>query len=281
MQENERRPDFWQNVLNIAKANRKKIGIGIKWTTPKILESLEKARAYVDVVVVGEEVEGFESVKSENPEPLMQMAKDGKIDGLVRGNFDAVEAYNAAKKILNHEDAILEINFFKLNGVNMINEHARGVFCILPVSFTNERVMEDKVKSIDLHLEFFKKIGMIPKLGILAPGKPADIAENIPEVTAGLEEAQKLVDFYTQKGIWAKHFNHQIEKAVLEANIIVAQNSWTGNMAAHCLLYLGSCEYLGAIALNIKDIVYVDDSEAMEDFTNCLILAGFFANNKK
>ncbi len=52
-------------------------------------------------------------------------------------------------------------------------------------------------------------------------------------------------------------------------------------MAAHCLLYLGSCEYVGGVALNITDVVYVDDSEAMEDFTNCLILAGFLANIKK
>ena len=119
---------------------------------------------------------------------------------------------------------------------------------------------------------------MTPKIGVLAPGKPVDVMDNVPEVNQGLAEAEFLVNWYKGKGIWAKHFNHQIEYAVQEANIVVAQNSWAGNLAGHCLLYLGNVDLLGGAALNIEEIVYVDDSEAMQDFTSCLIFGAFLSN---
>ncbi len=251
--------------MEIVLKTRKRVGIGIKTMTSRIAASIEKAREQVDVEIF------------DNAESLILAAKNKSVDAVVRGNLDAVEAYDAVRKILAHEGSIFEVNLYRLNGVNMIDEQAKNVFCILPVSFTNERTVQDKISSIDEHLKFFKKLGITPKLGILAPGKPQDISAGVPEVTAGLEEAQHLVDLYSERGIWAKQFNHQIEKAVIEANIIVAQNSWTGNMAAHCLLYLGTSEYLGGAALNLFEIVFVDDSEAMQDFTNCLILAAFLA----
>lgn len=257
--------EFWEIIKSITKASRRKVGIGLKTMTPQIQQSLDSAQEYVDVVVF------------DNFNDLLRAAKENKIDGVVRGNFDAVEAYDAVGQILRHEGPILEANFYKLNGVNLIDPSAEGIFCILPVSFTNERTLADKIRSIELHLELFKKLKLIPKIGVLGPGKPEDVSANVPEVTEGLNEAQQVVDLFQDRKIWVKYFNHQIEKAVLEANIIVAPNSWAGNLAAHCLLYLGSCDYLGGVALNIHDIVYVDDSEAMENFTNCLILAGYLA----
>jgi|GEM_PF-1641353 len=276
----EKNQDLWQKIQDKAKEKRRTVAIGINNVTPRIVESLKKAEEFVDVVVVGKEIEGFKSYKSDNPELLFQMAKDKKVDAIVRGNFDALDAYNAARKVLNHEGSILEIVLFKLNGVNTINENATGIFSGLPGSFVNERSLYDKIKSIDMHIEFYKKIGLEPKLGILGPGKMIDVLDNVPEVNQGLAEAQFLVNWYTEKGIWAKYFNHQIEYAVQEASIIVFPNSWAGNFAGHCMLYLGNVDFLGGAALNVKDIVYVDDSEAMQDFTNCLIFAGFLANNE-
>lgn len=279
--EDKKEVDFWQTILNTAKQKRRKIGIGINKVTPKVIESLKKAEEYVDVVVVGKKIEGFECVESDSVEPLIQMAKDKKFDAIVRGNFDALDAYNAVHKILGIKESIFEVTFMKLNGVKTINENVSGVFSILPGSFVNDRTLFDKIKSIDLHIDFYKEIGFTPKIGILAPGKPVDIMDNVSEVNQGLAEAEFLVNWYKSKGVWVKHFNHQIEYAVQEANIVVAQNSWAGNLAGHCLLYLGNVDFLGCAALNIKEIVYVDDSEAMQDFTNCLIFAGYLASIKK
>lgn len=273
--------NLWDQVLARAREERMKIGIGINKITPNIIKSLERAKEFVDVVVVGKEIDGFESIIADSVEPLIELAKLKKVDSIVRGNFDAIDAYSALKKSLKIDGGILTINFFKLNGVKMLNDSVEGVFCLLPTSFVNERTLQDKIKSIDLHLEFFKTIGLVPKIGVLGPGKLADINEGVEEVTQGITDAQFIVDHYSKKGIWAKFFNHQIEYAVQEANIIVAQNSWAGNLGAHCLLYLGNVDFLGAAALNFKDIVYVDDSEAMEDFTNCLIFASFLASLKR
>ncbi len=272
--------NLWEAIQAAASEKRRRVAIGINKITPKVVDSLNRAKRYVDIVVVGKKMEGFDSIECDNLTPMIQMAKDGTVDAVVRGNFDALDAYNALKEVFNIQSGILEINFFKLNGIKMIDDSKQGVFCLLPASFVNERTYEDKIKSINLHLDFFKKIGIEPKLGILGPGKLIDKQENIPEVTAGLEEAENLVTHYSEQGVWGKFFNHQIEYAAMEANIIVAQNSWAGNLAAHCLLYFGTCDYLGGAALNIPEIVYVDDSEAMQDFENCLLFASYLAAQK-
>lgn len=269
--------DIWQRAMAAVQTGRKKIGIGIRNVTPRIVDSLRRASQYVDVMVVGQHVRGFECVESNTIEPLVQIAKDRKVDGIVRGNFDALDGYRAVKTVLGHKGSIFELNAFKINGIKSIDEYASGTFCLLPVSFANERTVEDKIRSIELHLQFFKKIGVTPRIGLLGPGKPSDKQENVPEVDAGLQETAYLIEFYTERGIWVKYFNHQIEYAAQEANIIVAQNSWAGNLAAHCLVYLGSCDYLGGTALNIREIVYIDNGEAMQDFTNCLIFGGYLA----
>ncbi len=273
--------DIWRRALEAAQTDRKRIGIGIGYVTPKIVDSLHRASEYVDVIVVGQNIQGFECVESSSIDVLVQMAKDRQVDGMVRGNFDALDAYRAVKTILGHKGSIFEINVFKVNGIKTVDEHASGAFCLLPVSFVNERTVEDKIRSIELHIQFFKKIKLTPRIGILGPGKLSDRQEGVPEVAAGLAEIEYLIQFYAARGMWVKYFNHQIEYAAQEANIIVAQNSWAGNLAAHCLLYLGSCDYLGGAALNLKDIVYVDDGEAMQDFTNCLIFSSYLADISK
>lgn len=272
--------DLWNFFLEKAKAKKRKIGIGINRVTPRVVESINKVKNIADIVVVGKKIDGFECVESNSIEPLMEMVKKKELDGFVRGNFDALEAYNGFRKVFNFKGSIREIGLFKLNGVKMINEKISGVFALLPASPSNERTTIDKIRSIDLHIKFFQDFGITPKIGVLSAGKPIDIEEAIPEIDKTLMEAEFLVNWYKVRGIWAKHFNHQLEYAAQEANIVVAQNAIAGNLCARTLSYFGTADFIGCLALNVGDIVYVDDSEAMEDFSQCLIFANAIVNLK-
>ena len=264
-------------ILEEAKKEKRTVAIGLERVTDNIVKSIKKAGKYVDIITVGKAVNGIKNIEGDS-HTLVQLLKDKKVDGIVRGNFDAVKMYEAFRDLFN-VSFISQIQLFLLNGVRSIDEEKKGLFTIVPVSFSNERTIEDKIRTINLSIELFRSLKIDPKLGILAKGKPEDRSEGIAEINKSLDEADYLVDFYKKRGIWAKHFNHQIEYALLESNIIVAPDSGAGNLAAHCLIYLGTCESLGGIAANLKDYIYVQGSEAQQDFYNNIMLAAGIANS--
>lgn len=265
----------------MANKKRNKIGVGIAKATPRVRESLKAVAKIAEITVVGEKVPGLNHVASKTIGPLIKMVRDKKVDGMVRGNFDALDFYSAVRKIMKHEGQILQVGLMKLNGIKMIDEEKTGVFAPIMTSPSNERTCADKIKQIDLHVKFFEEYGIEPKIGLLSAGKPIDIEEAIPEIDRTLTEAEFLVNWYTKKGYFVKHYNHQIEYAVGECNIVVMQNAIAGNLAAHVMLYLGTTDYLGGIVTNVGDYVIVDDSEAMQDFSQCVKFANAMVNIKR
>ncbi len=75
--------------LQRAEKQKRKIGVAICRPIPETLESLKKASSYADLVVVGAAVEGFENIIEPNQDTasvkLIGLLKQGKVDGLVRG----------------------------------------------------------------------------------------------------------------------------------------------------------------------------------------------------
>jgi predicted methyltransferase MtxX (methanogen marker protein 4) len=124
-------------------------------------------------------------------------------------------------------------------------------------------------------------MNIVPKIGILGPGKPIDALENIPEITQGLSEAMFLQDWCKKKGIDATYYNHQFEYAARDANIVVAPNSWAGNIAVRTLMFFGTTDYIGSVETNIKDIIFINTPEAFLDFTDPIVFGAFLANSNK
>jgi len=273
--------DLGDYIEQMSKKKKNKIGVGIAKATPRVRKSLQSVAKVVDITVVGEKVPGLKHVASKTIDPLIEMVRDRQVDGMVRGNFDALDFYNAVHDVLQHEGPILEVNLIKLNGIKMIDEEKTGIFAPIMASPSNERTCADKMRQIDLHIEFFEKYGITPKIGLLSAGKPVDIEEAIPEIDKTLTEAEFLVNWYTEKGYFAKHYNHQVEYAVGECNIVVMQNAIAGNLGVHVMLYLGTTDYLGGIVTNVGDYVIVDDSEAMQDFSQCVRFANAMVNVKR
>ncbi len=271
--------DFYSFLNQKAQEKKNRIGIGLAKVTPRIESSLRLASEFAEIIIIGNPVDGFESIESNSINPLLEMVRDGKVDGMVRGNFDALVFYNAIREVLGHEGAIREVNLLQLNGLKMIDEERKGIFALVGVSPSNERTTDDKIEQIDRHIEFFEQYNVDPKIGLLSAGKPDDIKEGIVEVSVTIEEALRLEKKYTEKGYAAKHYNHQIEYAAQDdCNIIVAPTAIAGNLAIHVMLYMGTTDFLGGIATNVGKYVIVDDSEAMQDFSQCIKLANAMVN---
>lgn len=272
----------YTHISTLAKKRKNKIAVGVLHDYPVSVAALKKVKRYMDITVVGpKEVKGFRWIKSTDARDLVNLAKTKKVDAIFRGNFDAVEVYDALHTELKFKGSVQMVAPVVLRGVKSIKERMERMVSVLPVSPSNDGALANKIKNIDVNIEFWESFGVKPKLGFLSAGKPADIMEGISTIDKTLTEAEFLVNWYTKKGYEAKHYNHQIEYAALEADIIVYPNGITGNQGFRAMIFFGRNIALCGIAVGLP-IVYGQTAEAFRDWTEVLLfLNGYLNKNLK
>lgn len=262
--------------LNRKKRNR--IAVGVLHDYPLSVASLKKASEFTDITVVGpKKVDGFEYVKSTDAKDLVRLAKDKKVDAIFRGNFDAVEVYEAFHEVLKFTGSVVQVSPVVVKNVNTIQENINALVTFLPISPSNYKGVASKIDGIDANIAFFESFGVKPRIGVLSAGKPIDVMERLPEIDKTLTEAEFLVNWYTKKGYQTKHFNHQIEYAVLESEIIVYPDGISGNQGVRAIMFFGDNIFLGGVSTNLP-IIYGQTAEAFRDWTMCLMYLNGYLN---
>lgn len=272
----------YQYISTLAKKRKNKIAVGVLHDYSVSVGALKKVKGYIDITVVGPtEIKGFKWVKSTDARDLINLAKNKKVDAVFRGNFDAVDVYEALHSELKFTGSVQTVAPVVLRGVKSIKERMDRMVCVLPVSPSNDGALANKIKNIDVTIEFWESFGIKPKLGVLSAGKPTDILEGIPSIDKTLTEAEFLVNWYTKKGYEVKHYNHQVEYAALEADIIVYPNGITGNQGFRAMIFFGRNIALCGISVGLP-IVYGQTAEAFRDWTDVLMfLNGYLNRNLK
>jgi len=267
---------------DLNKKRRNKIAVGVMHDYPLSVASLKNAKKYMDIVVVGpKKVPGFDHVKTKDANEFLQLAKDKKVDAIFRGNFDAVDIYDAIVEVFDFHEPVAGISPLVIKKVNSIEDNLNAVVSVMPGSPSNYKGVASKIHDVDANIEFFESLGVKPRIGFLSTGKPTDVLEGIPEIDKPILEAEFLVNWYTKKGYQAKHFNHQVEYAMLESEIVVYPDGISGNQGARAILFFGSDNiFLGDIGANLP-FVYCQTAEAFRDWTHNLnFLNGYLNRNK-
>lgn len=262
--------------LNKKKRNR--IAVGVLHDYPLSVKSLREAKKDMDIVVVGpKKVPGFEYVKTNDARVLVRMAKDKKVDAIFRGNFDAVDLYDALHEVLGFAGSVVNISPTIIKKINTIDENLNGLRCAVPASPSNYKGVASKIRDIDANIKFFESLGIKPRIGLLSAGKPSDVLEAIPEIDRTITEAEFLVNWYTKKGYEATHFNHQAEYAVQGSDIICYPDGISGNQGIRAVMFFGDAVNLGAISVNLP-VVYAQTAEAFRDWSDLLPFLNGYLN---
>lgn len=269
----------YEHILELAKKKKNTIAVGVLHDYPVTLESLKRASEYANIIVVGpKEVEGYEYVEGGAKE-LVELGKEGKADAIFRGNFDAVDLYDTIAEVLDFEESHVSVAPIVVKNINSISENINKLISGIPASPSNDKNTASKIKAIDGNIAFFESFGVKPKIGLLSAGKPTDILEGIPEVDYTLMQAEFLVNWYTNKGYEAKHFNHQSEYAIGESDIVVYPNSIAGNQAVRGLSFYGDNINMGAVSINMP-FPYGQTMEAFRDWEACIMFLNAYVNRE-
>lgn len=272
--------DLVQLFDQLNKKRRNKIAVGVLYDYPLSVASLKSAKKDMDIVVVGpKQIPGFEFIKSKDAKTLVALAKEGIVDAVFRGNFDAVEVYDAIHSVYGFTESIVTVSPVIVKKVRSINENLNTVVLTLPGSPSNYKGVATKIRNIDANIAFLESFGVNPRIGLLSAGKPGDVLEGIPEIDKTITEAEFLANWYTKKGYQAKHFNHQVEYAMLDSDIVVYPDGISGNQGMRALMFFGENDYLGGIATNTP-FVYSQTAEAFREWTKCLTFLNGYLNRK-
>jgi putative methanogen marker protein 4 len=258
----------WDTILARAKASgaRIAVGVGDKYRE-KTVKCAERAQAdgYAKVTLVCAQPldTTLEVVVSEKPEQaLIQLLKDKKVDGVVRGSLGANSTLKALKATMGIR---------KVMRVSLLKTPNSKFFFFAPVGVDEGWTIEDKVELGELGANLIRRFGIEPKVGIMSGGRLDDRGRSA-RIDKSLDDAVAVVRALREKGVDAYDAQILIEDAVNEYHYIIAPDGISGNLVFRALCLVGCGEGYGAPLVG-ADVVYVDTSRAGEGYENAICMA--------
>lgn len=251
-------------LYELAQKRRPRIGIGILNPIPEVVDSLKKAAVYADVVVIGKKVDVFESVETDRlEETAVRLYKEGKIEGLVRGQGDA---FRLRDLICAEFGYALE----EIVDVSLVGDAFGRVFFLGPISQPQGWTKMQKIKAASGMAELVQDFGLTPKIGFLTAVRPGSRGRNF-FLDMTYEIADECVEWCQARGLAAKNYNIETETALEDGcNIIVPPNGVAGNQMLRAIKFLADLPLYSNVLLGVKEHI-ADSFRNEKSFFNYFI----------
>lgn len=264
-----------EQIYQLAKKGRKKprIGIGILNPTPSVMHSLKQAQEYAQVVVIGKSVKDFESIKTQKVERVgIEMYKNKKIEGLIRGQGDAFIFRDYIASLLNYD-------LKDIIDASLVEDNFNRIFFISPVSQPQGWTKTQKIAAVQGMAKLIKNFGLKPKIGFLTAVRPGSRGKNF-FLDLTYEIADECVEWCFQNGLEAKNYNIETEKALDDGcNILVPPNGVAGNQMLRTIKFLANLPIYASVILGIKENI-VESFRNEHSFLNYFIYLTATINKK-
>lgn len=259
---------FTEKVEELVKLGRPHIAFGLNVPDAEILESLERAKQYADITLVGSEaikdIKGFEIITSDDPNrKIIDILLADEVDGMVRGTLDTHITYEYYQEKTG-EDVLFEPAL-----IQATNGHQ---FFMAPVSNREAWDLEEKLQQVIGTAKFIKEWGVEPKVAITT-GIRIPTYERKKDVKDGWvgmlnkthEDAEHLVAELKKEGIGAKNYEIESNTALKDGcNLLIAPNGMVGNQMFRMLLFSGA-KILAATRVGLSKF-YEENSRTEKDF---------------
>ncbi|MDI6896752.1 methanogenesis marker protein Mmp4/MtxX [Methanocella conradii] len=267
---------IWEAIKARALENCARIAVGVGPSyADKTIECAERAaeNGYARVTLVGSKPMDatLDTVVSDTPDvALIQLLRDGRVDGVVRGSLGASSTLRSLKRIMGL-DRILR--------VSLLRAPSGRFFFFAPVGVDEGWTIQDKVELGEKGVLLIRRFGIEPKVGVLSGGRMEDRGRS-PRVDKTMDDAEAVAAALRVGGIDAKHASILFEDAINEYEYILAPDGVCGNLMFRALCLVGCGEGYGAPLVG-TDIVYVDTSRAGSGYENAICMASALVKGTK
>ncbi|MDD4900872.1 MAG: hypothetical protein PHS62_02040 [Patescibacteria group bacterium] len=270
-----------KKFLEQAKKQKRKIAIGIMRPIAETVESLRRASEFANLIVVGAKIPGFENLVEEDQDQasrvLIKLLKDGKVDGIVRGqvkdSFTLDEFHRQfSRQPLPSNRKVCPCVLSKLD----------YCFVVGTCSIYQGMTLEDKIFEAERLIRYLREEFKIePKIGIMSSLRPTSHHGNYPELDRVADLNTKFCEYLVSKGLEAKEYYFEYETAVWEkCNLIFPATGLVGNAWLKALIYLGDWNMIACPYVDLG-VIYEDGSRNEKDFFWHIVHAVAMANSDK
>jgi|GEM_PF-775542 len=254
--------EFDRFIHEKAASGSNRIGIGILYPDEAIVQSLQKALAFCDVIPYGTKVTDIEGVITESPEKSLAAAiAAGEVDAIVRGQ---VVATTLREELCRQFGYTMD----SFSDLAVVKDNLNRIFIPCGISHGQGWSVEQKTELIRLAVPFAKKLGFAVKIGVTSGARPEDVAP-IPYLIENYNDANRLVALL-QDEFPIKHYFVDIDKAIADGcSILVFANGMVGNHVLRSLVFLGQIRIYGGIVAGIDPLV-VESFRSSAGFTDYL-----------
>lgn len=255
-------------IMSRARSGRARVGVGIDTINKPMIDDIEGAREFADVVLIGDAKKisvigtDLDIIHSDEPEQeLVQRLVDGTIDAAVRGTLSSTKTLSYLRSVLGMP---------KLHRLALLATADDRLFFLAPVGIDEGNSMADRIELVCECVAYISKIGIDVRVAVLSGGRFEDVGRS-DVVDQSLADGKSVTIRLCALGIDAKHYGILIEDAIGDANFIVAPDGITGNLIFRTLTFLGGGDGFGAPV--IMDRVFVDTSRVKRNLSNAIMLA--------
>jgi len=257
----------WELITEKARRKPVRVAIGVESRVEEIIHLAESAcsQGFGEVVVVSatEQNTQMEQVQSDDPcTCLVEMLKNGDVQGVVRGSLPSNTCMNAVKKGFG-VSKLYRAAFLQTSS-------AEHTFLVVPVGVDEGTTLEDVIEAGKMAVDLLTKVEVAPRVGVLSCGREEDRDRN-PLIGTSLDDASKICAWFEKNGVPCENCQILIEDAIQTCNVILPPNGVMGNLIFRTLCLLGGGIGFGAPVLNIPG-VYVDTSRESFSYERAIAL---------
>lgn len=209
----------------------------------------------------------LESIVSDDPEGDLVKLLDGQVNAVVRGSL-------GANRVLATVKTRFKLPFTAR--LALLETSSKDYFFFAPVGIDEGRSVKEKLYFIREGVKIIQALGFTPKVAVLSGGRISDIGRDrtvdntIKEAENVLKEARK-----ENGNLDIKHYEILIEEAIAEkANLIIAPDGISGNLAYRTLIHLGGGASYGAPYLGLpKPMIDTSRAAPVGEYVGAIVFA--------
>lgn len=260
---------FRSKVGKYSEIDTPDIAMGLASPDEEIIDSLEEAKEYADIVLIGPPSikkigDTFEVVTDENPEKTLAkyLAQD-KVDGIVHGTVDDLKTYETYKELTGESYSIVP---------GLLEDPKGRQFFLSPLSNREGWSKEERYRIASNLAKFVSEWDIAPDIAIFTGVRHVtyDRKGNESEGVSGVlnetyKDAEWIVNKLNDEGYNAKNWSIDLNPAVESGcNVLVPVNGMVGNQIFRTVLFCGG-DVLAVPRLGLSR-PYEDNSRTERDF---------------
>lgn len=198
-----------------------------------------------------------------DPGDMVRALVEGEVDAVVRGTLPAHDVLPRLLEACGKE---------AVNRIALMDLGDGRSFMLAPVGIDEGRDLSERWALLQGAIRLANLLGIEPRVAVMSMGRSEDQHRG-EAIALSHRECEALRSAAEAEGTRADCVGIQIERAVVDHDVVIAPDGVTGNLIFRSLHLVAGHDSWGAVAMGVSPLVFVDTSREKTDYLGAIHLA--------